>query len=178
VREAAMPDARLEVARHYRKLNEMLRNDNAKGTLQEGDKVVVRFTGREMTPRLGPIIEEGELVGVLVRIGGTTHTVHATLAAEDRTLPPCDLAPELARRMAPHLYGAPLRMLGTGRWFREPHGEWVLEQFRVRDFEVLRHESLLDTVGRLRAIEGNEWQTVDDPWGELHRIRRGTEPGD
>lgn len=178
VHEAAMPDARPEVARHFRKLNEMLRSDNAKGTLHEGNKLVVRFTGREASPRIGPVVEEGELIGVLVRIGGTQQTVHATIAAEDRTLPPCDLSPELAKRMAQHLYGAPLRVLGTGRWFRMPEGEWVLEQFRIRDFELLRKESLLETVGRLRAIEGSEWATVEDPWGELQHIRRGEEPGD
>jgi hypothetical protein len=153
----------------------MLRTDNAKGTLHEGDKVVAHFAGREAPVRVGPVIEEGELVGMLVRIGGTQQTVHATIATEDRTLPPCDLAPALARRMAPCLYGAPVRLLGTGWWYRQPEGGWELERFRIRDFEELRDESLLETVQRLREVKGNEWAQVEDPWGELRRLRYGEE---
>jgi hypothetical protein len=174
--EAEMPDAPADVARHYRKLNDMLRDDNAKGALQEGEQVVVHFPGREAPTRVGPVTEEGELVGVLVRIGGTAQTVHAAILAEGRTHN-CDLSPELARRMAPCLFGPPLRVLGTGWWYRLPKGEWELERFRIRDFEELHDESLLETVERLRAVQGSEWAQVEDPWVELHRIRYGEEPG-
>lgn len=80
---------------------------------------------------------------------------------------------EMARQMAHHLFGAPLRVFGEGRWRRTPDGMWELEQFTVSHFEVLDDASLPEVVARLRAIEGNQWKTLDDPLKEWRRIREG-----
>ena len=58
-------------------------------------------------------------------------------------------------------------------WLRDENGEWVLERFTISSFEVLRDEPLSAVVARLRDVPGGEWPDLDDPWGELDRIRNG-----
>lgn len=36
-----------------------------------------------------------------------------------------------------------------------------------------RELTLTEAVEQLRAIKGNGWKDVDDPWEELRRIREG-----
>ena len=49
----------------------------------------------------------------------------------------------------------------------------MLDRFTITDFEVLDDAPLSAVVARLRKIPGSEWNEIDDPWGELDRIRNG-----
>jgi hypothetical protein len=156
-------------------LDRKLAEDNAVGTLYapEGAEII-RFPGREQPKPVlyGSFRQQGSLDGELIRIGGKDETVHATLREGGIALR-CEMTREMARQLGPHIFGPPLRIFGEGRWRRAPEGNWDLEQFTATHFEVLDNASLPEVVARLRAIEGSEWKELEDPLGELRRIRHG-----
>jgi hypothetical protein len=160
----------------FRELDDKLAQDNAIAVLFEPTGAeIIKFRGRERPKPLvyGSFRQQGSLDGVLIRIGGKDETAHATLQ-DGAIVWRCEVTREIAQSMAQHLYGPPLRVFGEGRWRRAAEGAWELEQFRVRDFEVLDDAALPDVVARLRAIEGAGWRQLEDPQSELHRIRHGT----
>lgn len=168
----APPDA----MRAFQELNRKLANDNAIGVLYAPQGAeIIRFPGRERPRSLiyPSFRQQGSLDGQLVRIGGKDETVHATLQ-DGTTANRCELTRDMARALAPHLYGPTLRVFGDGRWRRDPEGHWTLEQFRASHFQVLDDYSWPETITHLRAIEGSEWRKLDDPFAELRRIREGS----
>ncbi|HET9904657.1 MAG TPA: hypothetical protein VFQ27_13260 [Xanthobacteraceae bacterium] len=162
----------------YGDLDEMLRKDNATGTLSdEAGGVVIPFPGRSRPEPLvyGPLREDGTIDGQLIRVGGKDETVpvHLRDGAIIHTGLIC--TPEIARRIAPHLYGPTLRVHGTGTWFRTGAGVWELRSFRISDFEVLDDAPLLEVVGKLRKVKGSDWSAVPDPVRTLLAERHGDE---
>ena len=112
-------------------LDEMLRKDNATGTLGDGaGGVVLPFPGRNRPEPLvyGPFREDGTIDGQLIRVGGKDETVpvHLRDGAIIHTGLVC--TPEIARRIAPHLYGPTLRVHGAGTWIRTGAGVWELQR--------------------------------------------------
>lgn len=159
-------------------LDEMLRKDNATGTLSDGaGGVVIPFPGRNRPEPLvyGPFREDGTIDGQLIRVGGRDETVPVHL--RDGTVIHTGLVctPEIARRIAPHLYGPTLRLHGTGTWVRTGAGVWELRNFRISDFEVLDDAPLLEIVGNLRKVKGSDWSTVPDPVRALLAERHSDE---
>jgi len=59
-------------------------------------------------------------------------------------------------------------------YYREG-GVWKLEKFRIQSYdpEPLTGDSLADTIEKLRAIPGSEWNESDDPLDELRQLRHG-----
>ena len=132
------------------------------------------FPGVEQTPGLtyGPFRERGTLDGVLIRVGGKDDTVPVHLLDGDK-VHICNANREVARRLAPSLFGAILRVHGEGRWERDQEGKWNLLRFDIRDFEPLDDVPLGEAVRRLRAVKGSGWQRISEPARELHRLRGG-----
>lgn len=162
----------------FAELDEMLRKDNATGILSDGPGgVVIPFPGRNRPEPLvyGPFREDGTIDGQLIRVGGKDKTVpvHLRDGAVIHTGLVC--TPEIARRIAAHLYGPTLRVHGTGTWFRTGAGVWELRSFRINDFEVLDDAPLLTVVGNLRKVKGSDWNTVPDPVRALLAERHGDE---
>lgn len=120
----------------------------------------------------GPLRERGTLDGVLIRVRGDDDTEPVHLLDGDK-IHVCNANPEVARRLAPYLFGAILRVHGEGRWERDQGGNWNLLRFDIRDFEPLDDLPLGEAVKRLRAVEGSGWQRVSEPAHELHRLRGG-----
>lgn len=159
-------------------LDEMLRKDNATGTLSDGARaVVIPFPGRNKPEPLvyGPFREDGTIDGELIRVGGKDDTVpiHLRDGAIIHTGLFC--TPEIARRIAAYLYGPTLRVHGAGTWIRTGAGIWQLQRFRVNDFEVLDDAPLLTVVGSLRKVKGSDWSAVPDPLLALLGERHGDE---
>ncbi|MCH8842219.1 MAG: hypothetical protein IID61_04495 [SAR324 cluster bacterium] len=174
LREAEMPDAPRETARPYKTIDRMLKQDGGKATLKRGKTTVVRFPGRERAERIGPIVQPGELVGELVLLGGNKEP-HAHIRGPDPDqVYSCFISQELARQLGRYLYD-PVRVWGKGWWYREPDGEWILSRFEITDFEVLENESLMETVEKLRRVEGSDWKKSSDPFGDLYRIQHWDE---
>jgi hypothetical protein len=159
-------------------LDEMLRKDNATGALSnEGGDVIIPFPGRNRPEPLvyGPFRQDGTIDGQLIRVGGKDETVpvHLRDGAIIHTGLIC--TPEIARRIAPYLYGPTLRVHGTGTWFRTGVGAWELQRFRINDFEVLDEAPLPAVVGHLRKAVESEWSELPDPVGALLAERHGDE---
>ena len=167
VREGRGPsDAR----KAFADLDAMLRKDNATGTLNDsGGGAVLPFPGRSRPEPLiyGPFREDGTIDGQLIRVGGRDETVpvHLREGAVIYTGLFCTL--EIARQMAPHLYGPTLRVHGAGTWIRTGAGMWELQNFKINAFEVLDDTPLLAVVGDLRKVRGSDWGALPDPVGAL-----------
>ena len=162
-----------DVAKAFATLNRYLADDNATGILQEGGGAeVIRFPGREAPApsTSGAFNQAGALDGVLIRIGGRDDTVPAYLRDGD-TIHLCNATREMARRLAAHLYGPPLRVHGNGRWERDADGHWVMKRFNITSFDVLDDAPLGEVAQRLRDVEGSGWKEIEDPTAELRRLR-------
>lgn len=170
-------DAPRDAQQAYRRIDQMLAEDNAVGELTppKGAGTVIPFPGRTRPQpvRYGPIIQPGALEGVLVRIGGVDETVPVVIQPEVEAKSfRCNATRKLAKQLAAHLF-AWVRVHGEGRWQRTEDGDWELLRFNISEFEVLDESSLAEIASQLRSVEGNGWKEVTDPIEELWRIRRG-----
>ena len=173
----ATDDASDDLARAYENINVRLAADEAVGSLRGPDGAeIVRFPGRdtESPQTLGPFRQDGSFDGKLIRIGGRDRTVPVHLR-DGQAIHVCNTTEDMARQLAPHLFGPTLRVVGNGRWLRESGGHWRLIRFDIHDFEVLDDAPLNEVVERLRAIEGSGWREIEDPRAELERLRSAGE---
>jgi hypothetical protein len=164
-----------DVWQSYKKIDDLLAEDNAVGAIKRERALVLRFPGRTnpRPPVIGPFNQHTELTGVLVRIGGKDQSAHAQLLDVKGSTWKITLTRDEARELAKALYGPVLRVSGTGRWMRNEQGKWELLEMRMHKFEELSGESLRAGVEQLRSIEGSEWLKESDPMAVLSRIRGG-----
>ena len=164
-----------DALRAFRDIDRRLAEDNAVGHLYQDDGAeIIHFPGCEKAKPLtfGAFNQAGSLDGLLIRIGGKDETVPVHLQ-EGKVTHLCYATREMARRLAPHLFTGTLRVHGTGRWERDAEGTWNLKRFSIADFEVMEDAPLHAVVERLRAVPGNGWKDVEDPYAELQRLRQG-----
>ncbi|TWB75525.1 hypothetical protein FBZ87_104633 [Nitrospirillum amazonense] len=168
-------DGATDAVRAFRCLDDMLANDNAVGTLADAGAVLIDFPGRTRPKPVdyGAFNEQGSLDGVLVKIGGLADIVpvHLQEVGEAGQVHICQARRDLVREMAPHIFGGPLRVQGTGRWRREPNGAWKMAHFTIAAFEVLDDAPLVDVVKRLRDVPGSGWRAVEHPLTTLADLR-------
>jgi hypothetical protein len=156
-------------------IDRLLADDNATGFIADSSSAqVIAFPGvnRPKPQRYGPFNQDGSLDGLIVSVGGTDRTKHVQLQNGDTKYTNIETDQEMARRLARHLF-EPVRVFGGGRWLREEDGTWTLRSFRVRDFMVLRDESLRDAIEGLRAVKGADWKNMEDPIATLKALRDG-----
>jgi hypothetical protein len=136
-----------------RDLDDKLAEDNAVGRIVRGKAKLIEFPGRtrHVEEKLGPVEQPGTLDGEVIQIGGRDETINIHLKAGGQYLPPCVTSKAIARRLAHHLFGAPVRVRGTGTWARMESGTWVLKKFEIVDFETLDETPLSKLFGGLRA---------------------------
>lgn len=165
-------DASPDAMKAYNKLNKKLADDNAAGSLidHEGAEIIYfPGKGKPQSPAYGPIKQQGSLDGVMYKIGGKDSKIPVHLLAEGESYA-CVTTKGLARQLSPHLFRY-VRVHGNGRWSRDEEGNWIMERFDITDFELLKDDSLAETVRQLRAVEGSEWKAIKDPFAELQNIR-------
>jgi|GEM_PF-1121327 len=160
----------------FDKLDNRLLEDTAVGVIETDLEKVIEFPGRNRTllDTFAPFVEYGSLDGKLIRVGGRDETVPVYLE-EGNIIHLCNSNREMAKKLAPHLFGGPLRVWGNGRWYRDQFGNWVMDRFTITDFSPLDDSSLTDAVSKLRAVPGNEMKSLADPIFDLMRIRHGTD---
>lgn len=166
-------DAPPEAVRAQQEINDMLRDDNASAVLRrKRGATVLAFPGCK-TPLAEEAVvhEQGELDGVIIRIGGKDETVPVWIEGEHKTIYKCSATRQLARELRGLLFDQPIRVAGRGKWRRGSNRQWALEQFEIKSFEVLEEVSLADSIAQLRAIKGSHWNEMPDPQRELRKLR-------
>lgn len=171
-------DAPKDTLDHAEKIDRMMREDRACGDIIRHDgNVVYAFEGaKRKAPDVPELIvsQEGEIFGVVTRIGGRDETVPLLLAGADGNFYEVNVkGREQARAIATYLFGKPIRVFGQGTWKRTSEGVWKLTSFMVHGFDEADDRPLADVVNELRAISGNGWAKLDDPVGEWERLRGG-----
>lgn len=158
------------------KIERLLGEDHATGWLAAGDnQLFMRFipAHRSAVQKLGPVEEDGELRGVLVKIDGSGRKITGQLKDRDicRTFE-CDES--MAKALAPYLLGQPIRILGVGRWQRLADGQWQCLHFAARHFELLKVKPLAQALDQIRYDLG-PLARDRDLYAELVDLRRGEE---
>jgi hypothetical protein len=170
VRKNEAPDEAIEA---QQELNRMLQADNAVGYLrQPGVGVILEFPGRK-TPisETVAVVEQGELDGQVIRIGGRDNTIPVWLRSSDRTIYRCTATENIAKELIKHYLGEVLRVVGIGKWRRTNDEGWALESFQIKGWQELSPMELGETIATLRAVEGSNWNQLEDPLAEWKKVR-------
>ena len=156
----------------FRKLNRLLRDDNAIAVLRSAAPhgIIVRFPGRESAEeKFAAIRQQGSLDGIIIGVRGRDETIHITIQAEGQQISGCQTSRTLAKQLGAKLF-EPVRLFGKGKWTRDSEGVWSLIDFKIESFEALQDVPLTKALEELRAIP-TEWN--DDSYEELGVIRHG-----
>lgn len=170
-----------DAAQAFETLNKRLARDRKSAVLKEaGSPKVILFPGTGDSEPLpyGAIKQQSSVDGTLVRLGGRQELANIQIEGRDGKLVRCRATRDMARRICKHLYGPELRVYGEGRWCRGDDGSWEIGRLTISNFEVLVDDAIASVVASLRAVEGSDWDEVEDPLTELVHIRRGTDQTD
>jgi hypothetical protein len=167
-------EAPADAMRAYRQINHLLREDKGTGVLvEETGAEVIRFPGsNDDRPEFTSVLQQGELDGEVIRVGGVGEPVPIMLQARGQALTGIYAKRSVAKPLARHLF-EPVRLYGSGRWTRSADGNWELDRFVVDRFEVLDERPLSSLVLALRALPGGEWGS--DAVNDLLALRHGEE---
>jgi hypothetical protein len=171
-------DAPKDATDRASRIDRMLGEDRTRAEIIRRDgNVLYAFQGtRPSTQGAAEITvsQEGELTGVVLRIGGRDDTVPLLLVDADKRYYEVNVrGRELAKEIAVHLFGNPVRVFGNGTWLRDAEGLWSIRHFLVNRFEALDDREASQILAELRSIPGNDWVTEEDPmaaWRELRGI--------
>ena len=154
-------------------INALLRDDDTSATLGvKGGGLVIDFPGFKTPLAQEAVVHEaGELIGSVIRVGGRDETIPLLLRDTDGTTHHCNTSKAIACELAHHLFGDLVRVQGHGKWRRNSERVWVLDEFKVKGWELVDQTSLEDTVAVLRAVQGSQWNTFSDPQAELKKLR-------
>ncbi|HZE73147.1 MAG TPA: hypothetical protein VE135_26870 [Pyrinomonadaceae bacterium] len=166
-----------DAMRAHKNINERLREDDGKGSIIDPiRRKILIFQGRDLNKLLeyGPFTQPGTLEGTPIKIGGEQDWVPVHLEDSLGAVRWCWARRSLARDIAQHIFTSVIRVDGTARWLRKRDGEWDMVSFRAKGFTVLDSDiTLRESIDHLRAIPA-KWKELDDPLGELKKIRHGT----
>jgi hypothetical protein len=149
-------------------LERRLAEDNAEGAelvrATTGARVIY-FHGKARVSDLeyGPFNQPGHLTGSVIMVGGKNDPVSVHLEDGDKTYI-CHAKRDVARELAKHLFGSPIRVSGIGRWFRNAEGSWEMRDFKIADFVPLDASSLRSVLADLRSVKA-KWLDMPDPIG-------------
>jgi hypothetical protein len=161
-----------QAIRGYHELRSKLRQDAKPAELvNDSGATVLQFPIPEPSPLLGPVTQPGSLEGMLIKLGGRDETVPVHLQDGDAYYK-CTATRATAKELRNQLFEKPIRIHGIGKWIRNEDGNWTLESFRINSWEPLNDEAIEAVLARMRAAESG-WDKIDDPLGELRRIRKG-----
>ncbi|MFN0170630.1 MAG: hypothetical protein ACKV22_29765 [Bryobacteraceae bacterium] len=149
VRYGTGPQAAVEA---LRRIDDKLAADNSVGSIRHGRTKIIEFPGctRPVESTIGPIIQFGTLDGEVIQVGGRDETINIHVKAGD-DIHRCISTKALARRLAQHIFGMPVRVRGRGTWSRAESGEWKLHRFDIESFEILDETPLSKIFEGLRS---------------------------
>jgi hypothetical protein len=123
-----------------------------------------------MERSVGPIEQPGTLDGEVIQIGGRDETINVHLKMGDEIIH-CVTNKPVARRLAQHLFGPPVRLAGMGFWSRAESGSWSVRRFTITDFETLDRTPLPKLFEGLRATLSSGPERRVNPIHFLRELR-------
>jgi hypothetical protein len=111
---------------------------------------------------------------MVVRLGGIDETLPVHLLYEGRYYI-CNASRDLVKQLGPYIWGSPIRVHGRGKWYRNSEGRWEMQIFDIHSFEPLQETTLSEAVSALQAIPENQIASLEDPLGEMQKLRHGEE---
>lgn len=157
----------------FKRINELLKNDNASGNLarEDGGAQLLVFPGKNALEPARPeiVVQPGTIDGIVIRLGGKDATV-PVLVQDGSSTYKCTTTRDLARSLGPHIFGRELRFMGEAKWMRHESGDWSLDHFTIADFIELDDTPLAEVVAQLRGLPG-DWGLKDDAFDELRDMR-------
>ncbi len=147
-------------------IDDKLAEDNAVGHILRGKTKIIEFPGRtrHVESKLGPIQQNATIDGEVIQIGGRDESINVHIKC-DGEIQKCVTTKALARRLAPHIFGPPIRLVGTGTWARLESGVWELKGFDISDFQILDETPLSKLFeglrSRLAPPEGGRTNPID-----------------
>lgn len=151
IASANSSEASPEARKAWREIDTGLEKLKSSATVMYGRKKLLKFPGMGAKGRIGPIKQEEQLAGQIIRAGGKPSSPAVMIETVTGEAIPCSCRKQTAKSLAPYLYGTSVRLTGDATWFREADGSWTRAHFRVRDFEVLLDEPLEVTIERARS---------------------------
>jgi len=140
---------------------------------REGN-VVLTFARAAPTtePELERTVQQIDtIVGKVIKIGGRDETVPMTLETSEGSYVEVNVkGRDLAKRLAPYLFGKYVRISGVATWKRDQEGKCSCTGMIVDQFEEPDSTPLSDIFDSLRSLPGNHWNEMDDPievWKKL-----------
>jgi hypothetical protein len=169
-----------EARKAFDTLNKKLAEDNAIGELLEDPSPetpkaeaakVLAFPGKRRFVELeyGPFTQPGELQGQVIVLGGESDPVPIHLE-DGGTVYICRAKRSIAKELAVHYLGPPVRVSGNGRWLRDSDGNWQMKSFNITSFSVLKDESLSTVIAKLRQVSG-KWKEQRQQLAALDQLR-------
>jgi len=166
-----------DAMRANKRINELLREDNTKASVVDPlERKILPFPGRDLNKLLeyGPFTQPDTLEGIPIKVGGEQEWVPVHIEDAQRKIQICVAKRSLAKDIARHIFTSMIRVHGTARWVRHRDGEWELVEFRAKSFDPLPDADIKTSIERIRLIPA-KWKELDDPIGELTKIRQGTD---
>ncbi len=135
----------------FQTIDDLLAADGAIGRISRGGSPVVEFPGRHrhVDELVGPVEQAGSLDGEIIQIGGRDETVNVHLKSGGDVVR-CVTSKPVAKALAKHIFGGPVRVRGTGTWARRESGGWEIKRFVIADFDVLDETPLSRLFSGLR----------------------------
>jgi len=164
-----LPDAALA----FNQLNRVLYQDGAEAELTCHDVPVLFFPGCKtiFPPKLGPFTQAAERDGILIRVGGKDKSAHATIEDAEGNTWNFEVSRELAKELAQHLFGAPLRLHGKGRFTRDEDGTWQCRDLKATEFSILDDSPLDVVLERIWNLPNDTWNRDMDAMQVLASLR-------
>lgn len=158
------------------RLDDYLRSKGWHGEVRNyAGAVVLTFPGAltAVEPQEERTVQQiDSVVGKVIKIGGRDETVPMTLQTPDGSFVDVNLrGRDLARRLAPYLFGAEIRVVGLATWKRDGEGHWACTGVIVDDFSEVNSTSVTDLFEQLKDLPDNGWNSMDDPIGQWKKSR-------
>lgn len=167
-------DPDVEAKKAFKALDNLLRSDNAIGSIsrEKGGKVL-DFPGRKAPPpEVFTLTQPTTVDGVVIKIGGKDNTIPVTLRDQEGKIINCQIRGEAhAKELSRHYLEAPIRVHGTAKWIRYADGTWEIEMLHIQSYEELDTTPLDEVLENMRRIQGNGWAAIENPIQEWKKMR-------
>lgn len=164
-----------EVQKAYYELDNLLRADDAIGTISTGKKggKILDFPGRTIIPQEIVIISQPTTVdGVIIKIGGKDATIPVHLRDQEGKVIRCEVRGEAyAKELSKYYLDKPIRAHGLGKWSRDPEGNWEIQLLTIQSHEELDVTPLDVVLNDFKNVGGNGWNKMELPLIEWRKLR-------